>query len=103
MARSFSNAKLLSVIVVNGLSNATSRRGYAASSQGIMAAVARGRGSAARMLKKPGERCRFHGEGLMGTRPRDRLLQTPESWGRDRRGRAACIALKQQALSGEFN
>ncbi|KAG6647903.1 hypothetical protein I3843_07G108000 [Carya illinoinensis] len=55
MARSFSNAKLLSALVVDGFSNAISRRGYSASSQGIMATVARGGTSGARMGKTPGE------------------------------------------------
>ncbi|KAB1202315.1 Indole-3-acetic acid-induced protein ARG2 [Morella rubra] len=54
MARSFSNAKLLSALVVDGVSNVISRRGYAASSQGIVAAMARGGAPASTMLKKPG-------------------------------------------------
>lgn len=33
MARSFTNAKLLSALVVDGFSNALSRRGYAAAAQ----------------------------------------------------------------------
>ncbi|KAG2693404.1 hypothetical protein I3843_08G091800 [Carya illinoinensis] len=57
MARSFSNAKLFSSLLFDGFSNAISRRGYAASSQGIMATVARGGGgsSGARMAKKAEE------------------------------------------------
>ncbi|XP_041020348.1 indole-3-acetic acid-induced protein ARG2-like [Juglans microcarpa x Juglans regia] len=57
MARSLSNAKFFSSLLVDGFSNALSRRGYAASSQGIMATVARGGGgsSGARIVKKAGE------------------------------------------------
>ncbi|KAE8660605.1 Indole-3-acetic acid-induced protein ARG2 [Hibiscus syriacus] len=42
MARSFSNAKLFSTFVVDGIFNATSRRGYAAASQGIVSNGIRG-------------------------------------------------------------
>ncbi|KAB1202314.1 Indole-3-acetic acid-induced protein ARG2 [Morella rubra] len=56
MARSFSNAKLVSALAVDGLSNVITRRGYAASTQGKTATAARGGGSAARMLKKPGDK-----------------------------------------------
>ncbi|XWS76587.1 hypothetical protein CRYUN_Cryun01aG0189300 [Craigia yunnanensis] len=52
MARSFSNAKLFSTFVVDGISNAISRRGYAAASQGGI------RGGAAMnpaVVKKTGE------------------------------------------------
>ncbi|KAB1222965.1 Indole-3-acetic acid-induced protein ARG2 [Morella rubra] len=56
MAPSFSNAELLSAlvhVVVDGLSNVSTRRGYAASTQGTTARLVRGGGnSAARMLKK---------------------------------------------------
>ncbi|KAK2649503.1 hypothetical protein Ddye_016992 [Dipteronia dyeriana] len=48
MARSVSSAKLFSAFVVDGISNAIYRRGYAAASQGV---VSRGSG----MVKKPGE------------------------------------------------
>ncbi|KAK8639579.1 hypothetical protein V6N13_137952 [Hibiscus sabdariffa] len=57
MARSFSNVKLFSTFVVNGFSNAISRRGYAAASQGVVSnrvketAAARNAG----VLKKTGE------------------------------------------------
>ncbi|KAJ4727701.1 Late embryogenesis abundant protein Lea5 [Melia azedarach] len=56
MARSFSNAKLLSAFVVDGISNAVSRRGYATASPGVVSSVARGTGArSAAMLKKSGE------------------------------------------------
>ncbi|GAV66965.1 LEA_3 domain-containing protein [Cephalotus follicularis] len=45
MARSFSNAKLLSALVADGVSNSIFRRGYAAASQG---AVNRGTSTAAK-------------------------------------------------------
>ncbi|KAE8664897.1 protein CYPRO4-like [Hibiscus syriacus] len=57
MARSFSNVKLFSIIVLDGISNAISRRGYAATSQGVLsngvkeAAAARNEA----VLKKTGE------------------------------------------------
>lgn len=51
MARSFSNVKIVSALVVDGLSSAISRRGYAAASQGIVSSVGRG-SSGARMVKK---------------------------------------------------
>ncbi|MBA0736867.1 hypothetical protein Gogos_010356, partial [Gossypium gossypioides] len=35
MARSFSNVKVFSTFVVDGISNAISRRGFAATSQGV--------------------------------------------------------------------
>ena len=58
MARSFSNAKVLSAVVFDGISNAIYRRGYAAASQGVVSSVARGGGAAARsgtVVKKTGE------------------------------------------------
>ncbi|KAH7517055.1 indole-3-acetic acid-induced protein ARG2 [Ziziphus jujuba] len=57
MARSFSNAKLLSALVVDGFSTAISRRGYAAASQGVVSSVARGGagGSGRNVVKKSGE------------------------------------------------
>nr|KJB23299.1 hypothetical protein B456_004G090700 [Gossypium raimondii] len=57
MARSFSNAKLFSTFVVDGISNVISRRGYAAASQGIVSSGIRGGAgrSAAAVVKKTGE------------------------------------------------
>ncbi|KAI8574766.1 hypothetical protein RHMOL_Rhmol01G0379400 [Rhododendron molle] len=52
MARSLSNAKLLSAFVVDRISVAVSRRGYAAASQGVASPSVRG-GSV--MAKKGGE------------------------------------------------
>ncbi|XP_022769807.1 indole-3-acetic acid-induced protein ARG2-like [Durio zibethinus] len=56
MARSFSNVKLFSTIVVDGISNAFSRRGYAAASQGVAPSGVRG-GAATNsaVVKKTGE------------------------------------------------
>nr|UOI39568.1 LEA_3 domain-containing protein [Betula platyphylla]UVJ47649.1 LEA-3 domain-containing protein [Betula platyphylla] len=54
MARSLSNAKLLSALVADGFSTAINRRGYAAASQGMVASLARG-SSGSRMVKKSGE------------------------------------------------
>ncbi|PSS08128.1 Late embryogenesis abundant protein like [Actinidia chinensis var. chinensis] len=57
MARSFSNAKLLSAYAVDRVSLALIRRGYAAASQGV-ASASQGGGGAARggvMGKKAGE------------------------------------------------
>ncbi|XWS46628.1 hypothetical protein CRYUN_Cryun14cG0084900 [Craigia yunnanensis] len=56
MARSFSNVKLFSTFIVDGISNAISRRGYAAASQGIVSSGVRG-GAArnAAVVKKTGE------------------------------------------------
>ncbi|PQQ01188.1 indole-3-acetic acid-induced protein ARG2 [Prunus yedoensis var. nudiflora] len=45
MARSFSNAKLLSALVADGFSSTIIRRGYAAGSQGVASSVARGGGA----------------------------------------------------------
>ncbi|KAE8672237.1 Indole-3-acetic acid-induced protein ARG2 [Hibiscus syriacus] len=42
MARSFLNAKLFSTFVIDGISNAISRRGYAAASQGTVSSGIRG-------------------------------------------------------------
>ncbi|GMI73746.1 senescence-associated gene 21, Arabidopsis thaliana late embryogenensis abundant like 5 [Hibiscus trionum] len=42
MARSFSNARLFSAFVVDGISNVISRRGYAAASQGVVSTGIRG-------------------------------------------------------------
>ncbi|GMJ12464.1 senescence-associated gene 21, Arabidopsis thaliana late embryogenensis abundant like 5 [Hibiscus trionum] len=42
MARSFSNAKLFSAFIVDGISNVISRRGYAAASQGVVSSGIRG-------------------------------------------------------------
>ena len=55
MARSFSNAKLLSALVVDGFSNTITRRGYAAASQGVASSVARSGNSGSSMVKKQGE------------------------------------------------
>ncbi|KAK4559041.1 hypothetical protein RGQ29_008327 [Quercus rubra] len=55
MARSFSNAKLLSALVVDGFSNTINRRGYAAASQGVASSVARSGNSGSSMVKKQGE------------------------------------------------
>ncbi|PPS14307.1 hypothetical protein GOBAR_AA06274 [Gossypium barbadense] len=57
MALSFSNAKLFSTFVVDGISNVISRRGYAAASQGIVSSGIRGGAgrSAAAVVKKTGE------------------------------------------------
>ena len=56
MSRSFSNAKLFSAVVVDGISNAIYRRGYAAASQGVVSNVARGTGArSGAMMKKSGE------------------------------------------------
>ncbi|KAE8660606.1 Indole-3-acetic acid-induced protein ARG2 [Hibiscus syriacus] len=54
MARSFSNAKLFSTFVVDGISNVISRRGYAAVSQGIVSSgIREGAGrSAAAVVKE---------------------------------------------------
>ena len=65
MARSFSNAKVLSAVVFDGISNAIYRRGYAAASQGVVSSVARGGGGAARsgtVVKKTGEQRAPSGE-----------------------------------------
>ncbi|XP_021805180.1 protein SENESCENCE-ASSOCIATED GENE 21, mitochondrial [Prunus avium] len=45
MARSFSNAKLLSALVADGFSSTIVRRGYAAGSQGVASSVVRGGGA----------------------------------------------------------
>ncbi|XP_009335697.2 protein SENESCENCE-ASSOCIATED GENE 21, mitochondrial [Pyrus x bretschneideri] len=45
MARSFSNAKFLSALVVDGFSSTISRRGYAVGSQGVASSVVRGGGA----------------------------------------------------------
>ncbi|GMI90933.1 senescence-associated gene 21, Arabidopsis thaliana late embryogenensis abundant like 5 [Hibiscus trionum] len=42
MARSFSNARLFSAFVVDGISNVISRRGYAAASQWVVSTGIRG-------------------------------------------------------------
>ncbi|GLU07366.1 hypothetical protein SLE2022_243270 [Rubroshorea leprosula] len=57
MARSFSNAKLLSAVVFDGISNAIYRRGYAAaSSQGVVSSAARGEAArSGAVVKKAGE------------------------------------------------
>ncbi|XVE77596.1 hypothetical protein DITRI_Ditri13aG0076100 [Diplodiscus trichospermus] len=56
MARSFSNAKLFSTFVVDGISNAVSRRGYAAASQGVVSSGIRGAAARnAAVVKKAGE------------------------------------------------
>ncbi|KAH7510973.1 hypothetical protein ACOSP7_000440 [Xanthoceras sorbifolium] len=56
MARSISNAKLFSVFVVDGISNAIYRRGYAAASQGAVSSSSVARGSrSGGMVKKSGE------------------------------------------------
>ncbi|KAK3194129.1 hypothetical protein Dsin_025440 [Dipteronia sinensis] len=51
MARSVSNAKLFSAFVVDGISNAIYRRGYAAAAAASQGVVSRGSG----MVKKSGE------------------------------------------------
>ncbi|OMO63861.1 Late embryogenesis abundant protein, LEA-5 [Corchorus capsularis] len=56
MARSFSSAKLFSTFVADGISNAISRRGFSAASQGIASSGVRA--AAARnptVVKKTGE------------------------------------------------
>ena len=53
MARSFSNAKLLSAFVVDRMSLAVTRRGYAAASQGVASGPVTARGGV--MGKKGGE------------------------------------------------
>ncbi|XWS31744.1 hypothetical protein CRYUN_Cryun23aG0102100 [Craigia yunnanensis] len=71
MARSFSNAKLFSTFVVDGISNAISRRGYAASSQGVVSSGVRG--AAARnvaVVKKTGE-------GMAGTQEKVSWIPDP--------------------------
>lgn len=55
MARSFSNAKLFSAFVADGISNAIYKRGYAAASQGAVSRATGGRTSAAAMMKKSAE------------------------------------------------
>ncbi|XP_008235109.1 PREDICTED: indole-3-acetic acid-induced protein ARG2 [Prunus mume] len=45
MARSFSNAKLLSALVADGFSSTITRRGYAAGSQRVASSVVRGGGA----------------------------------------------------------
>lgn len=56
MARSFSNAKLLSALVADNISLAINRRGYAAASQGVVASGARGGGArSGAMARKQGE------------------------------------------------
>ncbi|PON65880.1 Late embryogenesis abundant protein [Parasponia andersonii] len=58
MARSFSTAKVLSSLVVDGFSNVITRRGYAARSQGVVSSsVARAGGTASSrsVAKKAGE------------------------------------------------
>ncbi|GMQ00152.1 hypothetical protein CsSME_00047360 [Camellia sinensis var. sinensis] len=53
MARSLSNAKLLSAFIVDRISVSASRRGYAGASQGV--AVSGSGGARAAMAKKGGE------------------------------------------------
>ncbi|XP_022757954.1 protein SENESCENCE-ASSOCIATED GENE 21, mitochondrial-like [Durio zibethinus] len=56
MARSFSNARLFSTFVVDGISQAISRRGYAAASQGVVSnGVREGAARNAAVVKKTGE------------------------------------------------
>ncbi len=55
MARSFSNAKLFSAFVFDGISSALYRRGYAAASQGGASNVARGTGGRSGAMMKKGE------------------------------------------------
>ncbi|CAK9175341.1 unnamed protein product [Ilex paraguariensis] len=56
MARSFSNAKLISAIVVDRISVVVGRRGYAAASQGgVSSSAVRGGARSNVMLKKGGE------------------------------------------------
>ncbi|KAF3436465.1 hypothetical protein FNV43_RR23557 [Rhamnella rubrinervis] len=56
MARSFSNAKLLSALVVDGFSKAITRRGYAAAaSQGVVASRGATTGAARNVVNKSGE------------------------------------------------
>ncbi|KAA8549148.1 hypothetical protein F0562_000832 [Nyssa sinensis] len=54
MARSFSNAKLLSVFVTDTISFAVARRGYAAASQGVVSATVRGGGARSGVMAKKG-------------------------------------------------
>ncbi|MCE2055898.1 protein senescence-associated gene 21, mitochondrial [Datura stramonium] len=57
MARSFSNCKVISAFVVDSVSAAIYRRGYAAASQGAVSGSVRGGGGAVRhnvMMKKKG-------------------------------------------------
>ncbi|KAL5561430.1 hypothetical protein UlMin_031177 [Ulmus minor] len=53
MARSLSNAKLLSALLVDGFSNTITRRGYAAASQEVVSSLAKG--GARNGVKKSGE------------------------------------------------
>ncbi|KAK3415476.1 protein SENESCENCE-ASSOCIATED GENE 21, mitochondrial-like [Eucalyptus grandis] len=56
MARSLSNAKLFSAVLVDGISASFARRGYAAASQGVASSVAKtGATRSAVMSKKTGE------------------------------------------------
>ncbi|KAK9945697.1 hypothetical protein M0R45_011196 [Rubus argutus] len=58
MARSFSNAKLISALVVDSVSSTIARRGYAAGSQGVAAVRGEGAASVNRSVnlgKKSGE------------------------------------------------
>ncbi|XVF32793.1 hypothetical protein REPUB_Repub17cG0113300 [Reevesia pubescens] len=73
MARSFSNAKLFSVFVVDGISNAISRRGYAAATQGVASSGVRGGAarSAASVVKKTA------GEDMAGTKEKVSWVPDP--------------------------
>ncbi|KAJ7977585.1 Late embryogenesis abundant protein [Quillaja saponaria] len=53
MARSFTNVKFLSALIVDGFSTTISRRGYAAATQGV--ASKGGNGISSKMAKKTGE------------------------------------------------
>ncbi|KAE8685191.1 poly polymerase 2-like [Hibiscus syriacus] len=57
MARSFSNVKIFSIFVVDGFSNAVSRRGYAAASQGVVSSGVKEAAASrnAAVVKKTGE------------------------------------------------
>ncbi|KAF7120902.1 hypothetical protein RHSIM_Rhsim13G0009300 [Rhododendron simsii] len=55
MARSLSNAKLISSFVVDRISASVVRRGYAAASQGVLSGSVSGAGSGGVMGKKVGE------------------------------------------------
>ncbi|KAB2069990.1 hypothetical protein ERO13_A08G117900v2 [Gossypium hirsutum] len=55
MARCFSNVRVFSTFVVDGISNAISRRGYAATSQGVASNGVKEAARNAAELKKTGE------------------------------------------------
>ncbi|CAB4322159.1 unnamed protein product [Prunus armeniaca] len=100
MARSFSNAKLLSALVADGFSSTITRRGYAAGSQGVASSVVRGGGATSprsvNVVKNSGEdKVTSASKVSWVPQPENRVLRTRE-WRRgDRRSRATCGAVEE--------